>query len=186
MKVQKALILWFSTTMLLTPTLIFSVFINKAEANHCGFLDFTGNCIHGEGSAGSDIQPIIVPPFKPPSTAYFAYRSGVFWYRKSVGGYCGITSPTHLKVLQITDPAPVIGCQAPTSSEFGRNLGVCPPYAFYFNYGGAVRHFSSNRGGYCAFTSPNHLRRFQQSNPAISLGNQTPRRDFGKDTGVCP
>ena len=185
MKVQKALILWFSTTMLLTPTLIFSVFINKAEANHCGFLDFTGNCIHGEGSAGSDIQPIIVPSFKPPSTAYFAYERAVFWYRESAGGYCGITSPTHLKVLQITDPAPSIGYQYPTKA-FGRNLGVCPPYAFYFNSGGGVSHFSSNRGGYCAFTTPQHLQRFQQSNPAISLGNLTPELRIGRNFGVCP
>jgi len=119
-----------------------------------------------------------------PSTAYFNYGGAVRWYRRSAGGYCGITSPTHLKVLQTTDPAPSLGDRSP--SEFGRDFGVCPPYAFYFNYAGAVRHFSSNRRGYCAFTSPDHLRRFQQSNPAISLGNQTLRTDFGRDTGVCP
>ena len=131
-----------------------------------------------------DRVPPVVAQSQTPSTAYFNYGGAVRWYRRSAGGYCGITSPTHLKVLQITDPAQSLGDRSP--SQFGSDLGVCPPYAFYFNYGGAVRHFSSNRGGYCAFTSPNHLRRFQQSNPAISLENQTPRSDFGRDTGVCP
>ena len=122
---------------------------------------------------------------EPHKTAYFTYGRGVFWYRESAGGYCGITSPTHLKVLQITDPAPNVGYEVPNRG-YGRNLGICPPYAFYFNAGGGVHYFSSNRGGHCAFTSPQHLQRFQQSNPAISLGNQTPQRDFGRDTGVCP
>jgi hypothetical protein len=148
--------------------------------------------IRGDGYCRADMSTFRssgndpLPPFTPLSktNAYFNYEGTVRWYRTSASGFCGITSPTHLKVLQITDPAPSLGDRSPRG--FGENLGICPPYAFYFNYGGAVRHFSSNRGGYCAFTSPEHLQRFQQSNPAISLENQTPRGDFGKDTGVCP
>ena len=51
---------WVSATTLLTTIVFSCVFTNKAEANHCGPLDFTGNCIHE--SSGSTIQ---VEPPKP-------------------------------------------------------------------------------------------------------------------------
>ncbi|MBS3029759.1 MAG: hypothetical protein HCA25_22600 [Dolichospermum sp. DET50] len=52
-KTRSCLIRWVSATTLFTAVILSSVFANKAEANHCGFLDFTGNCIHE--SSGSEI-----------------------------------------------------------------------------------------------------------------------------------
>jgi len=52
-KTRSCLTRWVSATTLLTTIVFSSVFPNKAEANHCGLFDFTGNCIHE--SSGSEI-----------------------------------------------------------------------------------------------------------------------------------
>lgn len=49
----KSLVLWLKAATFLTASILPFVFADKAHANHCGFLDFTGNCIHE--SSGSEI-----------------------------------------------------------------------------------------------------------------------------------
>ena len=44
---------------ILGGSLLFSTSIQqKAYAHHCGPFDYTGNCLHGGSSAGSDILPV--------------------------------------------------------------------------------------------------------------------------------
>ncbi|PZV12347.1 MAG: hypothetical protein DCF22_12545, partial [Leptolyngbya sp.] len=70
MKAPKTLLAWMSAAILLTGNYFF---INKAEANHCGPLDFTGTCFNHGGDANTSeiiVGPPVLPPRKPNSSSF--------------------------------------------------------------------------------------------------------------------
>ena len=64
-KTRSCLTRWVSATTLLTTIVFSSVFTNKAEANHCGPLDFTGTCFNHGGDANTS-EIIVGPPVRRP------------------------------------------------------------------------------------------------------------------------